>query len=174
MIFQGPRKQNSIGQVIRVCLSLGVTPVFATPYEQGFQGKIERFNGEVQQKFWRRKKFKNLKQVTAELEKYVFAHRLAHQDKIVTAPHRRKFPTRWNQNHLPPIRGYIIYLRRTDGDGHVHLLENDFLVSEHGVNRLVRAEVNLTNGTIRFIALRRSEWNQHHLLKTIKFNITKK
>ncbi|MDR1963629.1 MAG: hypothetical protein LBQ50_07605, partial [Planctomycetaceae bacterium] len=68
MVFQGARKPNALGQVIRVCLSLGVTPIFVTPYEQGFQGKIERFNGEVQQKFWRRKKFKNRRHVKTELE----------------------------------------------------------------------------------------------------------
>jgi hypothetical protein len=36
MVFQGPRKQNAIGKVIRLCLSLKVIPVFATPYEQGY------------------------------------------------------------------------------------------------------------------------------------------
>ncbi|MDR3198968.1 MAG: hypothetical protein LBU34_13970 [Planctomycetaceae bacterium] len=51
MVFQGSRKKNAIGRVIRFCLSLGVIPIFTTPYEQGFQGKIERFNGEIQQKF---------------------------------------------------------------------------------------------------------------------------
>ena len=33
MVFQGPRKQNAIGKVIRLCLSLKVIPVFTTPYE---------------------------------------------------------------------------------------------------------------------------------------------
>jgi hypothetical protein len=35
-VFQGSRKKNAIGRVIRFCLSLGVTPVFAAPYEQRF------------------------------------------------------------------------------------------------------------------------------------------
>jgi hypothetical protein len=174
MVFQGTRKPNALGQVIRVCLSLGVTPIFVTPYEQGFQGKIERFNGEIQQKFWRRKKFKNLKQVTTELEKYVFAHRLAHQDKIVTAPRRRKFPARWDQNHLPSIHGYIIYLRRTDGEGWVRILENDFLADEHWVNRLVRVVIDIDKGKIRFYRLRRKEPRKQSLIKTIKFNLKKK
>jgi hypothetical protein len=173
MVFQGARKPNALGQVIRICLSLGVTPIFVTPYEQGFQGKIERFNGEVQQKFWRRKKFKNLKHVTAELEKYVFAHRLAHQDKIITAPRRRKFPARWDQNHLPPIHGYIIYLRRTDGEGWVRFLEHEFLVDEHWVNRLVRVVVDIDKGKIRCYRLRRKESRKQPLIKTIKFNLKK-
>jgi hypothetical protein len=51
MVFQGSRKRNAIGRVLCFCLSLGVIPIFTPPYEQGFQGKIERLNGEIQRKF---------------------------------------------------------------------------------------------------------------------------
>ena len=67
---------NVIGKVIRLCLSLKVIPVFTTPYEQGFQGKIERFNGEIQEKFWQRRTFRNIKDVEKHLPDYVQAHRL--------------------------------------------------------------------------------------------------
>ncbi len=44
--FTGPRQHpDAIGRVIRVCLSLDVTPVFAVPTEHGFQAAIESFNG---------------------------------------------------------------------------------------------------------------------------------
>jgi transposase len=125
MVFQGPRMENVIGKVIRLCLSLKVIPVFTTPYEQGFQGKIERFNGEIQAKFWRRKRFKNVKDVSKHLADYVQAHRLAHQAEIVSAPYRRKFPKRWQRDDTRVPRGKIIYLRRTDGSGWVRFLERD-------------------------------------------------
>jgi len=174
MVFQGPRKQNAIGKVIRLCLSLKVIPVFTTPYEQGFQGKIERFNRELQEKFWRRKRFKNMKEIERRLAEYVQAHRLAHQAEIVTAPSRRPFPKRWKRDDTRPPRGKMIYLRRTDGSGRVRFLEREFLVSEHWINRLVRAEVNLDDGKVHFFALRRSEWKSQRLLKTIKFSLSKK
>jgi hypothetical protein len=98
---------------------------------------------------------------------------LAHQDKIVTAPRRRKFPARWNQNHLPPIHGYIIYLRRTDGEGWVRFLEHEFLVDEHWVNRLVRIVIDIDKGKIQFYRLRRKEPRKQPLIKTIKFNLKK-
>jgi hypothetical protein len=173
MVFQGPRRENVIGKVIRLCLSLKVIPVFATPYEQGFQGKIERFNGEIQAKFWRRRRFKNLKDVSKHLAEYVQAHRLAHQVEIVSAPYRRKFPKRWRRDDTRVPSGKIIYLRRTDGSGWVRFLERDFLVSEHWVNRLVRVEVDLDEGKVRFFALRRAEWQKQRLLKTAKFKLTK-
>ena len=46
LVFQGAHHwPDSFGRVIRLCLQLGVTPVFAPPREQGFQAEIEAFNG---------------------------------------------------------------------------------------------------------------------------------
>jgi transposase len=171
MVFQGPRMPNVIGRVIRLCLSLKVIPVFTTPYEQGFQAKIERFNGEIQEKFWRRKRFKNLKDINQHLEKYVEAYRFAHQDKTLSAPRRRAFPKRWKWDSNIPLKGTIIYLRRTDGSGRIRFLEREFLVNKLWVNRLVRAEVNLDEGKVRFYALRRADWSRHRLLKTMVFKL---
>jgi hypothetical protein len=173
MVFQGPRKPNTVGKVIRLCLSLDVVPIFTTPYEQGFQGKIERFNGELQTHFWRRKTFKDFKQITKALQEWGLAHRLAHQDIILAAPKRRPFPKRWRRNDHAPLHGKIIYLRRTDGEGRIRFLEKEFLVSEHWINRLVRAEVDLDNESITFYRLRRQEPNKQDLLKKIKFRLEK-
>jgi len=173
MVFQGPRRENVIGKVIRLCLSLKVIPVFTTPYEQGFQGKIERFNREIQEKFWRRKRFKSIKEVSKHLAEYVQAHRLANQEKIVLAPRRRPFPKRWKRNDKKTPSGKIIYLRRTDGEGWVRFLERDFFVSEHWVNRLVRVEVDLDENKVRFYALRKVDWQSQRLMKTVKFGLPK-
>jgi transposase len=174
MVFQGPRKQNAIGKVIRLCMSLKVIPVFATPYEQGFQGKMERFNSELQEKFWRRKRFKSIREIGMRLAEYVQAHRLAHQAEIVLTPRKRPFPKRWKRNDTLPPCGKIIYLRRTDGSGRIRFLEREFLVSEHWINRLVRAELDWNEGKVRFFALRRVEWKSQRLLKTCKFHLPKK
>jgi hypothetical protein len=173
MIFQGARRKNVVGKVIRMCLSLGVIPVFATPYEQGFQGKIERFNGELQRCFWRRKTFKNINNVEQHLKEWIVEYNIAQQEKILAAPLRRTFPKNWKRNDTSPLKGKIIYLRRTDGEGNVWILENKFYVSEHWINRLVRAELNIDKNIITFYALRRSEPNKQKVLKVQKFNINK-
>jgi hypothetical protein len=67
----------------------------------------------------------------------------------------------------------IIYLRRTDEHSYISFLENDFLVSQHWLNRQVRAEMDIVKGIIRFYALRRADWKKHRLIKTIKFNVKK-
>ena len=108
------------------------------------------------------------------MEEYIQAHRLAHQGEIIVAPRRRPFPKRWKRDDAKPLRGKIIYLRRTDGSGRIRFLEQDFLVSEHWINRLVRAEVDWDEGKVRFYGLRRADWKSQQLLKTMKFRLSKK
>jgi hypothetical protein len=47
-VFQGSRKPDSLGKVIRFCLILGVVPVFVPPHETGCQASIESYNGRWQ------------------------------------------------------------------------------------------------------------------------------
>ena len=46
--------KDTIGRVIRLCLSLGVTAVFAPPRETGFQAAVESFNARWQANVWQR------------------------------------------------------------------------------------------------------------------------
>ena len=55
-------------------------------------------NAARKQKFWQRQTFKNIKDVEKHLSEYVQAHRLAHQEKILSAPRRRAFPKRWKRD----------------------------------------------------------------------------
>jgi hypothetical protein len=52
-IFQGAHQHKDVvGRVTRLCLGLGVVPVFAPPREPGFQAAIENYNGRWQAKVW--------------------------------------------------------------------------------------------------------------------------
>ena len=54
-IFQRPHTHpDVVGRVSRLCLSLGVVPVFVVPHEFGFQSTIENYNGTWQEKVWAR------------------------------------------------------------------------------------------------------------------------
>jgi hypothetical protein len=50
----GHGQPDLLGPVPRLCLALGVTPVFAPIRETGFQAAIESFNGLWQARVWRR------------------------------------------------------------------------------------------------------------------------
>src|SRR5262249_34369590 len=45
---------DTVGRVSRLCLSLGVSPVFVPPREPGFEASIENYNGSLQARVWAR------------------------------------------------------------------------------------------------------------------------
>jgi len=170
--FTGPKQhRDSVGRVIRLCLSLGVTPVFAVPYETGFQAAIEGFNGQWQAKVWSRFEHRSLRTLSQRSARYVAALRQRRAPRIDAALPRRRFPPRWRLDLQQPPSGTIVFLRRTDACGRVTLLGRSFLVDKHWLHRLVRADVDLDTHTIRFHALRRREPTSQPLLKTVPYTL---
>jgi putative transposase len=161
-----PAKPDTFGRVIRLCLSLGVTPVFAPPRETGFQAAIESYNGRWQAKVWARFTHASVRSDRLTTDRYVAAARLRSAARIESAPRRRPFPKRWTLDLRRPLRGRVIYLRRTDDKGRVHLLGHTFDVDATWTGRLVRVEIDFDAKQARFYALRRREPAWQPLLKT--------
>jgi hypothetical protein len=155
-IFHGtPRHPDALGRVIRLCLGLGVVPVFVPPREMGFQAMVEGYNGSWQAKVWARFQHEDLGALQGRSARHVAALRRHRAERIAAAPARRPFPRDWQLNLQAPPRGRLVYLRRSDGTGAVDLLGQTWRVSELWPHRLVRAEVHLDRGRIRFFSLRR-------------------
>jgi hypothetical protein len=155
-VFQGAHHvADTVGQVSRLCLALGVIPVFAPPREPGFQNMIESFNGLWQAKVWQRHRFEDLAQLQAISARYISAHRARSIARYDRAPPRRAFPQGFTFDVNAPLTGTLIFVRRTDDLGRVHLLGKHFPVADHWPHRLVRCEVDLNAHHIRFYALRR-------------------
>lgn len=170
--FQGPHQHpDTVGRVSRLCLSLGVVPVFVPPREPGFQGAIESLNGRWQAKVWARFHHASLAQLRERSARYIAASRVRSVARIQAAPARPPVPKRWRLDLQTPLRGRILYLRRTTEDGVANLLGHDFLVDEGWPHRLVRAEVDLDADTVTFFALRRREPHLHRLIKTVKHQV---
>ena len=92
-VFQGSHHgQDSLGRVVRTCLQLGVTPVFAPPQESGFQAAVENFNGRWQAKVWVRFHHPSLTALHECSQRYVHAYRARAAARIEAAPTRRPFP----------------------------------------------------------------------------------
>jgi len=165
-IFAGAHaRADTFGRVIRLCLSLGVTPVFAPPRETGFQAAVENYNGRWQAKVWARFEHDALASVLRRSARFVAAARLRSAARIEAAPPRRPIPKGWAVD-LQTLRGRVIFLRRGDANGRVSLLGHTFDVDRNWAGRLVRAEVDLDNKRVRFHALRRREPSWQPLLKT--------
>lgn len=159
--FQGPHQHPDVlGSVTRLCLSLGMVPVFAPPRKTRFQAAIENVNGCWQAKVWARFQHESLA-----------AFRRRGAARLEGAPTRRPFPQGWRLDLAAPPQGSIVFLRRTTEQGQVSLLGHAFLVAAHWPHRLVRCEVDLDAGCIRFYALRRRAPEHQPLLREVPYRL---
>lgn len=173
--FQGAHQfRDTLGRVIRLCLSLGVTAVFAPPRETGFQAAVESLNARWQAKIWQRFHFESLDALRSQSARYVAAYRQHARLRIESAPPRRLFPATWRFDLQARPRGCVIFLRRTDDHGRVSLLGQSFIVDSSWPHRLVRAHVDLTSNQIRFHALRRREPTWQPILKIVPYQFPKR
>jgi putative transposase len=170
--FHGPHVHpDVVGRVSRVCLSLGVVPVFVPPRETGFQAAIEGYNGSWQTRVWSRFEHHDLAELRQRSDRHVGALRRHRAARIEAAPPRRPFPAGWELDLQAPLRGCLVYLRRTNGAGVVEVLGHSFLVDRSWVNRLVRVEVDLKAGRLRVYRLRRREPKDQPLLAEIRHRL---
>ena len=168
--FQGTHTHPDVlGQVIRFCLSLGVTPVFAPAREHGPQNLNESFNHLWQQKVWHRFHHASALAFQARSDRFVAAYQRRRAAREDHAPGRRPFPKRWTLDLHQRPRGMVIYLRRTDEFGAIRVLGHRLEVDAQWVHRLVRAEVDLEAQQIRCYRLRRRAPDEQPLVRTIKY-----
>ena len=168
-VFHGPHiHPDVVGRVSRVCLSLGVVPVFAPVSEHGFQASIEGYNGLWQSKVWGRFEHESLAALRGKSATYVEAHRQRTVTRREAAPERPRVPEDWSldlQAHPaenPTAR--IVFIRRTDPAGAVRVLGHRFEVDVAWSSRLVRCEVDLAGERVRCYRLRRREWADQPML----------
>ena len=170
--FQGPHNRpDVIGRVSRLCVQLGIVPVFAPPQETGFQASIEAYNGRWQLKVWRRFHHESLEALQQRSSRYVVAYRKRLQPRIEAAPARPEFPADWELDLQRKLSGQIVFLRRSSEQGSISLLGRTFEVERHWVHRLVRAVVDLDLGRIRFFALRRRDPQQQPMLREVAYEV---
>ena len=167
------RHANLIGQVIKMCLGLGVVPVFAPIREHGLQNAIESYNGRWQEKVWGRYHYKSLASLQKQSSRYVEAS----QDRSVVrregAPDRGDVPAGWEFDTKKKVRGRIIYIRRSSNSGSVNVLGNQVMVDENWNHRLVRCEVDIEGKVMRFYGLRRKAPEHQPLLREVAYQLPK-
>jgi transposase-like protein len=170
--LQGPHQYpDTIGRVIRLCLSLGVVPTFAPPREHGLQNAIESYNGLWQGKVWSRFEHQSLAALQEYSGRYISASRTRNAQRIDNAPLRRKFPRRWQWHEQAKVKGLLIYIRRSDDRGRVTVLGRTHQVARHWIHRLVRCEIDIDQKEIRCFGLRRSDWKAQPLLRRLDYEL---
>ena len=170
--FQGGHNHpDVIGRVMRFCLALGVTPVFAPPLETGFQAMIENFNGLWQRKVWARFHHESLQSLSVASKRFTHAYRRHLARNCDTETARRPFPTNWHADWQSHPSGTIIYLRRTNEHGAVKILGHMWDVDPLWPHRLLRCHVDLTHHHINFYRLRRRAPEDQPLIKTLPYHL---
>jgi hypothetical protein len=156
-VFLGnPRFPDGLGRVVRLCLPLGVTPVFAPPREHGVQNMTESYNNLWQSKVWRRYEHRSLEDLTTRSDAYVLERRRRTAPAYDAAP-RRPFPPGWSLDLNAPLTGRVIFIRRTSEAGGVVVLKRAYAVDRDWPHRLVRAELDLDADKIHFYRLRKRD-----------------
>lgn len=174
-IFQGPHQyRDVVGQVMRTCLLLGITPVFAPPREPGFQNAVESLNGRWQIKVWRRFQHASLADLEQRSNRWLAATALRHAPRSERAPARLPFPLHRQLDLQSHPSGTLIFIRRTDDCGAASLLGHSFLIDPHWPHRLVRAEVDLDLHRVRFFALRRRAPSDQPLLAELPYSLPRR
>lgn len=178
-VFHGPHiHPDVIGRISRLCLSLGVVPVFAPVSEHGFQAQIEGYNGLWQAKVWTRFEHDSIEALAERSSAYVNAHRTRSAARRDAAPERRAFPEDWVldlQRHpaeSPASR--MVFVRRTDSAGHVRVLGRSFAVDASWSSRLVRCEVDLASRRVQCYRLRRREWVDQPQLSEAEYTLPRR
>ncbi len=173
--FQGGHNHpDVIGRVMRLCLALGVTPVFAPPLETGFQALIENFNGLWQQKVWARCHHESLAALNAFSERFTRAYTQRLARRHDHRPPRHPFPENFQLDWQARPKGNIIYLRRTSEAGSVKLLGHLFQLDPLWPHRLVRCEIDLDLEQIRCYRLRRREPLDQPLMATLPYTLPRR
>jgi len=167
------RHANLIGRVIKMCLGLGVVPVFAPIREHGLQNAIESYNGRWQEKVWGRFHYKSLSSLQKQSIRYVEASQDRSAVRREGAPDRVSVAKGWKFDEKKKVRGRIIYIRRSSNTGSVNVLGNQVSVDEKWSHRLVRCEVDIEGKAMRFYGLRRQAPEHQPLLREIVYQLPK-
>lgn len=169
-IFQGAHQwADSFGRVIRLCLQLGVNPIFTPPREPGFQAEIESFNGRWQRMVWRRVTHPSLQALQGYSGRFIEALIERSASRISLAPERRVMPKDFRLDLSRPLAGSLTFIRRTNAEGRVQCLGHSWPISADWVHRLVRLDVDLSQGQVTSFALRRREPNEIRLLRSFRY-----
>jgi hypothetical protein len=158
-----------LGQVLRLCLRLGGTPVLAPPREHGPQNLNESFHHLGQQKVWQRFHHPRARSFQAASDRFVAAYQQRRAGRTEGAPRRRAFPKDWRLGLQRRPGGQVAYLRRAAAPGAIRVVGRRWLVDPHWVHRLGRAEVDLDHDQIRCDRLRRRAPGGQVLAKTFRY-----
>lgn len=148
----GYKVPRVFGQVVRLCLYLGIEPIFIPVGEAKRNGLVERLNGLWSTAFWRRQRFADLAEVVAASPQfeawYMQQYRPPplHGQSPAQVVHAGGLPlsrAQWESlpQQLPISAGRVHFVRLVDSSGAINLLNERWQIGKRWAGRYVWATV---------------------------------
>jgi len=121
-------------RVVRLCLHLGVEPVFIAPSKPWMNGTIEDFNGEFGEKLWEQEQWTDLEHIRREAKTFLMRHNNRQDWKYrktdLEAVPQRRVPEDFeiDVNNLPITEGKVHFIRLVSENGTISVLNEAFSV----------------------------------------------
>jgi hypothetical protein len=178
----GERTPRRFGTVVRLCLYLGIEPVFLPPGEPKRNAVVERINGLWARQFWERYQFRGVEEVVQQQAVFLhwYAQEYAPASLCGLTPaqaHRRVRHVRLSRQQvsavpavLPITAGRVHFVRRVALDGTISFLGETWKVSRGLAHHYVWATV-ITHCRQLKLYHRCSARAKWRLLKTFNYEL---
>ena len=159
--FKGSnRYPRTFGDVIKLCLYLGVEIIFVPEAEPWRQGVIEKFNDVYDKMFFRAQVFKDFDHLSRESLVFENFHNNNHRygklkGKTPWAVHasvtKKVLPKSFNlhKRHIPFRDGRVSFIRLTDKEGRARFFTETFLVDKDLSNEYVKGTIFTKPGLLK-------------------------
>lgn len=154
--FRGSnRYPRSLGKLVRVCLDLGVEPLFIPPHEPWRNGVIENLNGLLERIFFQCQTFQDFTHLQACLQDVETAINTTHHlpdldgktpQGAAAGKELRNLPEayNWRKRDLQLVKGKISFNRLVRRSGRITLCANDkFMIGTDYQWQYIRATVDV-------------------------------
>lgn len=179
----GEKTPRHFSSFVRLCLYLGMEPIFTPPREPKRNGLVEHIHGLWAQSFWNRQRFHSPKEVLRQGHKFTqwYAHHYdpptlegltpAQAQRQVKRQRLTKPQIRALPQELPITAGRLHFIRRVSAQGAISFLGETWKVGQRFAHHYVRATV-ITHRRQLEIYHRRSERATTKLVKRFPYEIS--
>jgi transposase len=149
--FRGSnRHPRSLGIVLRLALSQGVTPIFIPPAEPWRNGIIEKFNSTMHKYFFSVQRFTSIEDISKKADDFSSYHNQNHRystqggkypKQIRSISQEHKLSNINLEDPIPLIDGTVIFIRFIRSDRKLQILGSSFILKQELVYTYVVAEI---------------------------------
>lgn len=172
------RHPRTFGDVIKLCLYLGVEIIFIPESEPWRQGTIEKFNDVYDKTFFRIQFFKDFTHVDKESSVFENFHNNHHRYgklkgktpwSVHSLANKKLLPKTFNlhRHHIPFKEGRVSFVRLTDKNGKIRFFSETFLVDKNIVNEYVKGTIFTKQGLLKFF------YNER-IVRIVKYKVNKR